>query len=162
MIVILRSVGFWSHFEGMGAIEAPVNASKPTTLTSTGLQLNRSGGVTKPRVIHTYSPRVYKIQPEEFLELVQKLTGKTVPRPKRPTTIQFFQTDASKAKSEVTEKPRSQQPVVQANEFVKSASEAPGSPHTRNLPGARSSPRLVTLNFLPLLSSPRAKTNCAN
>jgi hypothetical protein len=145
--------------EGMGAIEAHVNASKPTTLKPTGLQLNKSGGVTKPRVIHTYSPRVYKIQPEEFLDLVQKLTGKTVPQPKRPATIQFFETNDSKANSKA-ENPRSQQTsVAQSNVDFANSVEAVGSPHTRNLLGALPSPRLVTLNFLPLLATPKARTN---
>jgi hypothetical protein len=152
------------HFEGMGAIEAHVNASKPTNTlkSSTGLHLHKplSGGCAKPprfvhtyppRVIHTYSPRVYKIQPEEFLELVQKLTGKAVARPKPPQTFQFFETDTAKA----IPKPdsNSQADAGQANEFA-NVLDTP-----RTILGALPSPRLVTLNFLPLLSAtPRAGT----
>ncbi|KAG0580167.1 hypothetical protein M758_4G153800 [Ceratodon purpureus] len=145
----------------MGAIEAHVNASKPTPLKSTGLQLNKSGPViTKPRVIHTYSPRVYKIQPEEFLELVQKLTGKTVAQPKRLTTIQFFETDSFKTGSKSGNSRSQETPVASSNvgDFANSG-EALASPYTRNLLGALPSPRLVTLNFLPLLTTPRAQTN---
>jgi len=156
------------HFEGMGAIEAHVNASKPTNTlkSSTGLHLHKvsSGGSAKPprvvhtyppRVIHTYSPRVYKIQPEEFLELVQKLTGKAVARPKPPRTFQFFETDAAKA---IPNKPDSNPQVDAglANEFA-NVQDTP-----RTILGALPSPRLVTLNFLPLLSAtPRAGTESA-
>lgn len=149
-----------------------VNASKPTTLKPTGLQLNKSnGGCAKPprvvhtsypaRVVHTYSPRVYKIQPEEFLELVQKLTGKTKPT-KPPRTFQFFETDVSKSNCRTeNSSSRSQElaPATQSKEFP-IAGEVLDTPTTRNLLGALPSPRLVTLNFLPLLSAtPRARTN---
>lgn len=153
------------HFEGMGAIEAHANASKPTNTlqSSTGLHLHKasSGGCGKPpravhiyppRVIHTYSPRVYKIQPEEFLELVQKLTGKSVVRPKPPRTLQFFEADAAKAIPQPDS--NSQADAGLANEFA-NVLDTP-----RTILGALPSPRLVTLNFLPLLSAtPRAGTD---
>lgn len=154
----------------MGAIEAHVNASsKPTTLhkSTTGL-LRPSGGCAKPptypaRVIHTYSPRVYKIQPEEFLEVVQKLTGKSKPtttKPK-PRTFQFFETDASKKPENSNSRPsQQQQPDLDTLPSNESAGEVLDTPTTRNLLGALPSPRLVTLNFLPLLSAtPIARTN---
>lgn len=146
-----------SYLEGMGAIEVHVNeSSKSSTLhkSTTGLQ-RPSGGCAKPprvvqtypaRVIHTYSPRVYKIQPEEFLELVQKLTGNSKPKPHPRKTFQFFGTDAPKQSE------NSQQDAL-SNEVL-------DTPTTRNLLSALPSPRLVTFDFLPLLSAtPSTRTN---
>jgi len=97
---------------------------------------------------------VYKIQPEEFLELVQKLTGKAVAKPKPPRTFQFFETDAAKAIPAKSDSNPQADAAGLANEFA-NVMDTP-----RTILGALPSPRLVTLNFLPLLAAtPRAGTD---
>nr|PNR52252.1 hypothetical protein PHYPA_008626 [Physcomitrium patens] len=140
----------------MGAVEVQVNASKPSAYRSAGLQFTKTGGCAKLRVIHTKSPKVYKIQPEEFLELVQKLTGRSVPE--LPTTFQFIDTGSSKADHESD---ATSQHGSLATDFADSNdSLSSSSTHHRSRSFSSSEP--VTLNFLPLLSTPRACTDTKN
>lgn len=146
------------------------------THTAAGLKMNRSGLVgarskRAPRIFHTFSPKVYKIQPEEFLTLVQRLTGQS---PKKEiTTIDFgIETSSSSFNSKkisAGNKSSFYDPSTQEDEYevdsaysvAKSCAGEIISPIETRLLAALPSPRLVTLNFLPLLWRKEVRWTCA-
>lgn len=136
------------------------------THKAAGLKMNRSGvagarSKPAPRIVYTFSPKVYKIQPEEFLTLVQRLTGQS---PKKEiTTIDFgIETSSSSFDSkEISAGNKSSfyDPPTQEYEYevdstysvAKSCTSEIVSPIETRLLAALPSPRRVTLNFLHLL-----------
>lgn len=146
-----------SSVDRMGAIGVHVNASEPSAHRSAGIHINKGGGGTggcaKPHIIHTYSPMIYKVQPEEFLEFVQKLTGQKVRKPR--TTFQFFDIQPSKSGHDTDSRSK----LTRGSIIGADSDESIASPFVNH---RLASPKLVTLNFLPLLSSPTTTTNCAN
>lgn len=120
------------------------SAGRPAGVQSRGTGV---GGLkVKPRIIHTYSPRVYKIKPEEFLDLVQKLTGR------RDTS----QVDSDGA----TSKSQDNVDVCSSSHLLSEDREADsGTPVSTHLLASLPSPRLVTLNFLPMLAASPSSFN---
>jgi hypothetical protein len=137
------------------------------THKAAGLKMNRSGlaGARRskpaPRIFYTFSPRVYKIQPEEFLTLVQRLTGQS---PKKEiTTLDFgIETSSSSFNSEKISAgnkssfydPSTQEIGYEVDSAYSAAKSCTGeivSPIETRLLAALPSPRLATLNFLSLL-----------
>lgn len=174
----------------MGGCELQLSASKPSVRKPpTGLQIVKSGpGCIKPRIIHTYSPKVYKIKPEEFLELVQKLTGRPasdedscmmsptssmMSPTSSPTscmmsptsTYQFFGNESAKSERSVSDEDSSMSspPAEYEREFqiLKPTSEALGTPVSSQLLASLHTPKFVTLDFFPRMSSPLSSFNQA-
>lgn len=140
---------------GMGGCEVQLNSSKSSARRPSSVQIVKSGGCIKPRIIHTYSPKVYKIKPEEFLDLVQKLTGRPTTEESTSKTYQFFgnASNSESSRSQENDSSSVQSADYDRDEIVKSSVEALGSPVSKQLLASLAAPRLVTLNFLPMLSS---------
>ena len=157
----------------MGGCEVQLSASKSSVRKPpTGLQIVKNGGCIKPRIIHTYSPKVYKIKPEEFLDLVQKLTGRPASEEDScamsdmsptscmmsPTsTYQFFGNESAKSERSVSDEDSamSSPPAEYEREFqiLKPTSEALGTPVTEQLLASLHKPKFVTLDFFPRSNS---------
>lgn len=135
----------WDCQIGMG--KSAGSAGRPA-----GVQIRRTGvgGLkVKPRIIHTYSPRVYKIKPEEFLDLVQKLTGRR----------DRSQVDSDGATS-TSGKSQDNVEVSSSSHLLSEDHEADsGTPVSTHLLASLPSPRLVTLNFLPMLAASPSSFN---
>ncbi|KAG0616986.1 hypothetical protein M758_5G156800 [Ceratodon purpureus] len=134
----------------MGMAKPSSSARRPP-----GLQVLRSGAggstLVKPRIIHTHSPTVYKIKPEEFLDLVQKLTGRT--------DIGTSRVDSSTSTSPFLSQLQDNVDISSSSHLASEDYEADsalgddlalgGTPVSTQLLASLPSPRLVTLNFLP-------------
>jgi hypothetical protein len=164
---------------GMGGCEVQLSASKSSVRKPpTGLQIVKNGGCIKPRIIHTYSPKVYKIEPEEFLDLVQKLTGRpassededscmmsdmsptscnTVMSLSPTSTYQFFGNESAKSERSVSDEDSSMSspPPEYEREFqiLKPTSEALGTPVSSQLLASLHKPKFVTLDLFQKFSS---------
>jgi hypothetical protein len=138
----------------MGGCEVQLNPGKSSGRRLSSLQIVRNGGCIKPRIIHTYSPKVYKIKPEEFLNLVQKLTGRPAADEVTSKTYQFLGNDFNSERSGSEDCKLFQRAHhVTQDEIVKPCAEALGTPVSNELLASLTAPRLVTLNFFPMLSS---------
>lgn len=147
---------------GMGGCDIQLSAPGKSAARRppTGLQIAKTGGCIKPRIIHTYSPKVYKIKPEEFLDLVQKLTGRPeVEETSHSTVYQFFGSNESKPEKfeeaeDEEDTPMSSPPEIVEREFqiLKPTSEALGTPVSSQLLASLTRPKYVTLDFMPMLS----------
>lgn len=157
------------------------SSSAARRVTATGLKVSKSGvGCAKPpRIIHTYSPKIYKIEPEEFLHVVQKLTGRRSVSEETVTRFSFDTHESTSSSSDADQWPaplddihpsRQHHPLRSSNdayqrgyryedskEFEDSEMSDAAPLSTRlTLAAARPTPRLVTINFMPLLASPRS------
>lgn len=158
---------------GMGSCDIQLSAGKAAAARRppTGLQIAKTaGGCIKPRIIHTYSPKVYKIKPEEFLDLVQKLTGRPDEEVEETTsTYQFFGNESKplenlEAEEEDEDTPMSTSPPIIEREFqiLKPTSEALGTPVSNQLLASLTRPKYVTLDFMPMLSPTISTFNQSN
>lgn len=142
---------------GMGGCDIQLGAGKSSARRPpTGLQIAKPGGCIKPRIIHTYSPKVYKIKPEEFLDLVQKLTGRPEAE-EEISTYQFFGNEPKVERmedeeDEDTPMPSSPAPIEREFQILKPTSEAVGTPVSNQLLASLTRPKYVTLDFMPMLS----------
>lgn len=152
----------------MGGCDIQLSAGKAAGARRppTGLQIAKTaGGCIKPRIIHTYSPKVYKIKPEEFLDLVQKLTGRPDEEAEEEVsmspTYQFFGNESkplenleAEEEDEEEDTPMSTSPPIIEREFqiLKPTSEALGTPVSKQLLASLTRPKYVTLDFMPMLS----------
>ena len=125
------------------------------------LRNGAGGSGVKPRIIHTYSPKVYKIKPEEFLELVQKLTGRS---DSEPIEVEVDSTTSAEPglflklanPQDNVDIPSSYSRLPSEVHEADSSAFA-GAPVGTQLPtqllASLPSPRFVTMNFLPMLAA---------
>jgi hypothetical protein len=120
-----------------------------------GVQIRGTGAgglKVKPRIIHTYSPKVYKIKPEEFLDLVQKLTGRR--------DRSQVDSDGATSASGFLSKSQDNVEISSSSHLLPEDHEADsGTPVSTHLLASLPSPRLVTLNFLPMLAASPSSFN---
>lgn len=158
----IRAGGLFNNPMGMGGCDIQLSAGKASARRPpTGLQIAKTGaGCIKPRIIHTYSPKVYKIKPEEFLDLVQKLTGRPEAEEEKSSTIHFFgnepKVERIEAEMEEDEDTAMESPpaatVEREFQILKPTSEAVGTPVSNQLLASLTRPKYVTLDFMPMLS----------
>jgi hypothetical protein len=126
-----------------------------------------------------FSPKISKIEPEEFLQVVQKLTGRRSVSEETVTRFSFDTHESTSSSSDADQWPaplddihpsRQHHPLRRSNddyqrgyryedskEFEDSEMSDAAPLSTRlTLAAARPTPRLVTINFMPLLASPRS------
>lgn len=146
-----------SQLTGMRSCGFQISSGKSSVRRPECSQFTISRRCAKPRIIHAHSPIVYKIEPEKFLSLVQKLTG-------RPT-----ESLASRLKSHVDSSSKSSTSAENQYEWedngakVQSVDSPLATPLSTHLLESLPSPRLVTLNFLPtLFNSPRNESTTSS
>lgn len=142
-----------SSCERMEAEEAQRAAIRTSAHKQPGLQTSNKGRMcVKPRLMRKSSPQVYKIRPEEFLDVVQRLTGQSLPHP--PTPSQYFQMKTpSVADKHCESEARYTQSVGQSNHLSSYGEMQAPSSTTSRLLRPSPSPRVADFNFLPLMSS---------
>ena len=105
----------------------------------------RGSTIIKPRIIHTYSPKVYKIEPEEFLDLVQKLTGRC--------DSELIEIDGSITSTSGFSSKSHDEISISSYLTSEADSAIVATPLSAQLLASLPSPRVVTLDFLPKLAA---------